>query len=108
MSEPARVGWLLINKGIVWRSIHSTLRGRGGLEIIKPCVCHGGLGRWQGGVARSWETRDCFDSASGGAAVFARRPASQGFGSGPRLSPAWPGVSEMPSFPSPLVPMEGA
>lgn len=52
MSKPG-VGageWLLINKYIVWSSIHGTLRGRGGLEIIKPCLCHGGgVGEVAGG-----------------------------------------------------------
>lgn len=95
MSKPGVGGgeWLLINKFIVWSSIHGTLRGRGGLEIIKPCLCRGeGSGRWQVGVVRSWETRDCFDSTPGRAAVFALRPASRGrvgFSSGLHLPPGW-------------------
>lgn len=81
MSKPGVGGgeWLLINKYIVWSSIHGTLRGHGGLEIIKPCLYHGGRsGRWQVGVVRSQETRDCFDSTPGRAAVFALRSASGG------------------------------
>ena len=43
---------LLINKSIVWRPIHSLLRGHGGLVITEPCLCQEGRGvargRWQG------------------------------------------------------------
>lgn len=52
--------WLLINKCIVWDSIHSTFRGRGGLEIIKLCLCHRGLGRWQVGGGKEQGDQELF------------------------------------------------
>lgn len=69
-SEQAGWGWgpecLLINKSIVWRLIHSLLRGHGGLAITEPCLCQEGRGGGTWEVARSREATSYVCSAGGG------------------------------------------
>lgn len=81
-SEQAGWGWgpecLLINKSIVWRPIHSLLRGHGGLAVTEPCLCQEGWGGGTWEVARSREAASNFDSTEGRAAVFALRQAAKG------------------------------